>query len=113
MRKNKNRTLILSIASAAAVMPACGDSYETGMGSTVAPADAGDNAPDEGMNVGMSGSFVLPADAGDEKPRIPGVVIQPSDAGDEKPFLIGVVVNPDGGTPPGVIIMPQDGSAKG
>jgi hypothetical protein len=112
MRKNKNRTLILSIASAAAVMPGCGDSYQEFIGTTVAPADAG-NASDEGTSVGMSGSFVAPADAGDEH-RIPGSTIQPADAGDEKPIMIGSMVDPrDGGPFPGVIIMPQDGSAKG
>ena len=105
MRKNKNRTLILSIASAAAVMPGCGDSSETNTSSDAATvmhpggvvALPRDDASDEGTSVGMSGSFVAPADAGDEKP-----------------IMIGVMVDPrDGGPFPGVIIMPQDGSAKG
>jgi len=121
MRKNKNRTLILSIASAAAVMPGCGDSSETSTSSDAAtvmhPAGSvavpRDDASDEGVDMGTSGTDAAPADAGDEQPRIPGIVVQPSDSGDEKPIMMGVMVEPSDSSFHGVMVMPQDGSAKG
>jgi hypothetical protein len=122
MRKNKNRTFILTIASAAAVLPGCGDSSESNTASDAAeiphaygsittgqmiapPRDASSEqdvvttgedsaAPDAGT--------VPPGDANDEdEPRIIiGVVPLPGDASDARPF-------------PGIVIMPTDGSAQG
>jgi hypothetical protein len=126
MRKSKSRTLILSIASAAAVLPGCGDSSESTASSDAATqvgphvygsvalpvSDAADQATQ------TPGLVLNPDDAADE-PRIIGAVVQPADAGDaDAPHLIiGVVVQPaDAGDArpfPGVIIKPEDGSANG
>src|SRR5258706_14355765 len=110
MRKTKKRTLILSLASAAAgfALPGCGDSSETNTtspegsfvtppGSVVAPYDAPIT----------TGSFIVPPDAGDagdagegDAPRMLGSVVRPADAGDAPEF-------------PGLVINPNDGSASG
>ena len=127
MRKNKSRTLILSIASAAAVLPGCGDSSESTSSSDAASQvdphvygtiayPASDASSDQAIRT--PGLVLNPDDAADE-PCIIGAVVQPADAGDaDAPHLIiGVVIQPtdagDAHSFPGVIIKPEDGSANG
>jgi hypothetical protein len=116
----KNRTFILSIASAAAVLPGCGDSSES---------NATTDAADMPQIVGTTGQMVVPprdgspdqgvVTTGDDAAPPDDATVPPGDAGepDAPRIIIGVVPLPndagDARSFPGVMIMPSDGSANG
>jgi len=131
MRTNKKRTLILSIASATAILPGCGDSADTSTTSTDASQEnprvygsVAVPATDASLDAShVYGLIVQPApDAavdGATGVITTGVMVQPADAGDaDAPrMIIGVIVEPadagDAHSFPGIIIKPEDGSANG